>query len=125
MSKGLSVGTTLLCADNTGAKILEITSVKTYHGVKRRHPKAGVGDLVTCSVKVGSEKLRKTLVQGVVIRQRKGYRRDDGTRIRFEDNAAVLINKMNEPLGTEIHGPVAKEAVIRFSMIGKIASIVI
>ncbi len=125
VSKAVSTGSTLVCADNTGAKLLEIIAVKGYRGVKGRYPKAGVGDQVICSVKEGSEKMRKTIVEAVIIRQKKMYRRADGTRIRFDDNAAVLINKMREPVGTEIHGPVAREAVLRYPAIGKIASIVI
>ena len=61
----------------------------------------------------------------VIIRQKKEYKRANGMRIRFEDNAAVVVNDRGEPVGTEIKGPVAREAVERFSAIGKIASQII
>lgn len=126
VTKALNVGASLICADNSGAKELELVAVKGYSGVKRRQPKCGVGDVIICSVKKGDEKIRKELVEAVVIRQRREYRRGDGMRVKFDDNAAVLMTmKTKEPRGTEIRGPVAREAVQRFTTIGKIASIVI
>lgn len=116
----------LVCADNSGAKELELINVKGYKGKLRRLPKAGVGDVIICSVKKGKEKIRHEVVYAVVVRQRQEYRRSDGTRVKFEDNAAVLVNpKTFEPQGTEIRSVIAKEVVERFSPIGKIASIVI
>ena len=125
-TKAVSLKTMLKCADNSGAKLLQMIGRKGYKGVRRRIPKAGVGDLIICTVKKGSEKLRKKVVYAVVVRQKKEYKRPDGTRIKFEDNAAVLVNpKSFAPLGTEIRTPVAKEAVERFSAIGKICSIIV
>src|SRR3989339_1539250 len=122
LTKCIQLGTRLVCADNSGAKELELVAVIGYKGVKRRLPKAGVSDVIVCSVKKGSEKVRKTLVYAVVIRQKKEYKRADGTRIKFSDNAAVLVNsKTYEPIGTEIKTVVAREAVERFSMVGKIS----
>jgi large subunit ribosomal protein L14 len=116
----------LVCADNSGAKELELIAVKGYKGILRRLPTAGVGDVIVCSVKKGKEKIRKQVVYAVVVRQKKEYRRRDGTRIKFADNAAVLVNpKTFEPQGTEIRTTVAKEVIERFSVIGKIASIVL
>ena len=126
LTKCIQLGTRLVCADNSGAKELELVAVIGYKGVKRRLPKAGVSDVIVCSVKKGSEKARKTLVYAVVIRQKKEYKRADGTRIKFSDNAAVLVNsKTYEPIGTEIKTVVAREAVERFSMVGKISQIVL
>lgn len=125
VTRGLSVGSRILCADNTGAKILGIISVRGYKGVKRRKPSAGVGSIVKCSVKEGDVKIRKQIVDAVIVRQKKEYRRASGVRIGFEDNAAVLVNEKGEARGTQIKGPVAKEAVERFSSIGKIASMVV
>jgi len=126
LTKCIQLGTRLVCADNSGAKELELVAVIGYKGVKRRLPKAGVSDVIVCSVKKGSEKVRKTLVYAVVIRQKKEYKRADGTRIKFSDNAAVLVNsKTYEPIGTEIKTVVAREAVERFSMVGKISQIVL
>lgn len=125
VTKGLQTGTLLKCADNSGAQTLNLIAVKGYKGVKRRRGSCGVGSVIVCSVKKGDSKIRKEVVTAVVVRQKKEYRRRNGLRVKFEDNAAVLINERFEPRGTEIKGPIAKEAVERFSMIGKIASIVV
>ena len=126
ITKPIHLMTRLVCADNSGAKELELIGVKGYKGKMRRLPKAGVGDVIICSVKKGKEKLRKTVVYAVIVRQKKEYRRYDGERVKFWDNAAVLVNpKTFEPQGTEIRSVIAKEVVERFSAIGKIASIVL
>lgn len=122
---GLSTKSLLRCADNTGAKILEIIALKGYKGRRRMRPKAGVGSLVFCRVYSGEEKVRHQVFRAVIIRQRKEYRRADGMRIQFEDNAAVIVDEKGEPKGTQIKGPVAKEAVERFPTIGKLATIVV
>jgi len=116
----------LVCADNSGAKELELINVKGYKGKLRRLPKGGVGDVIICSVKKGKEKMRHEVVYAVVVRQKQAFMRSDGTRVKFEDNAAVLVNaKTFEPVGTEIRSVIAKEVVERFTPIGKIASIVL
>ncbi|MBI5061714.1 MAG: 50S ribosomal protein L14 [Candidatus Aenigmarchaeota archaeon] len=126
ITKPIQLGTRLNCIDNTGAKEMEVIAVLGYKGVRRRLPKAGIGDIVVCAVKKGKEKMRKQVVRAVIVRQRKEYRRNDGTRVKFTDNAAVLVNeKTFEPIGTEIRSVIAKEVVERFSAIGKIASIVL
>lgn len=125
VSRGLNVGSRLTCADNTGAKIIEIISVFGYKGVHRRQPAAGVADMIKVSVKEGDVKMRKQVANAVIIRQKAEYRRKDGMRVSFEDNAAVITDEKGDPKGTEIKGPVAKEAVERFSSIGKISSIVV
>lgn len=124
-SDGLQVGSQLNCIDNTGAKILQIISVINYRGTRRRVPKAGIGDVVMCAVKKGTQKMMHEVVRAVVVRQKKSYRRPSGIRIKFEDNAAVLMDEKDEPKGKEIKGVVAKESVERFSQIGKIARAVI
>jgi len=121
----LPVGARLKCADNTGAKELEIIAVKRYGGIRRRLPMAGVGNLVVCSVKKGRQDLRKQVVLAVVIRQKKPYTRFNGSKISFEDNAAVIVNDDGLPKGTEIKTPVAREAAERWTKIGSIASIVV
>lgn len=125
ITRGLNVGSYLVCADNTGAKALKIISISGYKGVRRRHPSGGVGSMIKASVKEGDVKIRKQVVQAVIIRQRREYRRLDGLRVKFEDNAAVITDEEGTPKGTEVKGPVAKEVVERFSAIGKIASIVV
>ncbi|MFH0889650.1 MAG: 50S ribosomal protein L14 [Candidatus Aenigmatarchaeota archaeon] len=124
-TRGINVDSVINCADNSGAKTLNLIAVKTYKGTKRKKPAAAMGDLVVCSVVKGDVKKRHEVVLAVIIRQKKEYRRANGMRIRFEDNAAVLVNDRGEPTGTEIKGPVAREAVERFSAIGKIASQVV
>ncbi len=125
ITKAINVGTYLRCADNTGAKVLQVIAVKGYKGVRRRYPRAGIADIVYCSVKKGVPKLRKQVVMAVIVRQRKEFRRPNGLRVKFEDNAGVLINEKLEPRGSEIKGPIAKEVVERFPAIGKIATIVV
>ena len=124
--RSLQLMSRIQCADNSGAKELEIIAVKRYHGVQRRLPKAGIGDIVICTVKKGKEKMMHEIVYCVIVRQKKEFRRSDGTRVKFHDNAAILVNsKTFEPQGTEIRTVIAKEVIERFSPIGKIASVVV
>lgn len=126
IAKSVHLGTRLVCVDNTGAKELELIAVLGYKGRLRRLPKAGVSDIIICTVKKGKEKIRHQKVYAVVVRQKAPYRRADGTRIKFTDNAAAIVNQKSfEPQGTEIRTVIAKEVVERFSAVGKIASIVI
>ncbi|HZD43812.1 MAG TPA: 50S ribosomal protein L14 [Methanomicrobiales archaeon] len=121
----LNVGTRLICADNTGARVVEIVSVDRYHGVRRRSPSMGLGDVATVAVKKGTPDMRRKLEKAVVIRQRKEIRRIDGLRVSFDDNAMVLVNEKNEPKGTEIKGPVAREVAERFPKIGSMATMIV
>jgi len=123
--KALMAGSRLLCADNTGAKELQIITTIKYTGTRRRTPKAGIGDMVVASVKKGTPELRKQIVRAIVIRQRKEYRRTDGIRIKFEDNAAVLMTPEGAPRGSEIRGPIAREAIERWPRVAGIAAIVV
>ena len=125
VTRALPVGARLNCADNTGAKELEIIAVRSYKGVRRRLPRAGIGDLVVASVKKGRVDIRGQVVLAVIVRQKKEYRRKEGIRIAFEDNAAVLVSEEGEPKGTVIKGPVAREVVERFPTVGKLASMVV
>lgn len=123
--KGINHGAILKCVDNSGAKLLRVFAMKGYKGRKNRQIMAGIGDIVLCSVRKGTPKIREETPLAVIVRQRKEIKRADGTRIKFEDNAAILINERKEPRGSEIKGPIAKEVVKRFSSIGKIAKIVV
>ena len=125
VTHALSTKSLVKCVDNTGAKVLEIIGVKGFKGKRRTKPKAGVGSLVFCRVYSGTEKVRHEVHRAVIVRQKKEYRRPDGMRVQFEDNAAVIVDEKGEPKGSQIKGPVAKEAVERFPTIGKIATIVI
>ncbi len=125
VAKALPIGARLQCVDNTGAREVEIISVKGYKGVRRRLASAGVGDMVVISVKKGTVEMRREVTTAVVIRQKKEYRRADGLRIKFEDNAAVILSPEGVLKGSEIRGPVAKEAADRWPAIGSAASIIV
>ena len=125
VTKGLQVGTKLRCADNSGAKVLEVISVTGFRGRRRSRPSGGVADLISCKVKSGNESVRHEVLKTIVIRQRKEYQRLDGMRISFEDNAGIVVNEKFEPKGTLVKGPIAKEVIERFPAIGKVATIVI
>jgi large subunit ribosomal protein L14 len=125
ITKVLPIGAKIHCVDNTGARELEIVSVKGYKGVRRRLATAGVGDLIVISVKKGTVEMRKEVMNAVVVRQKKEYRRSDGLRVKFEDNAAVIITPEGLLKGSEIRGPVAKEAADRWPTIGSAASIIV
>ncbi|AGK60154.1 LSU ribosomal protein L14P [Archaeoglobus sulfaticallidus PM70-1] len=123
--RALPTGARLVCTDNTGARELEIIAVKGYKGVRRRYPAAGVGDIVVVSVKKGTPEIRKQVHYAVIVRQRKEFRRPDGTRVKFEDNAAVITDPNGNPKGSEIRGAVAREAAERFSRIGTLAAAIV
>jgi large subunit ribosomal protein L14 len=100
--------TTLKVADNSGAKLL--LCIKVLGGSKRRY--ASVGDIIIVSVKeaIPNSKVSKgSVMRAVIVRTAKELRRSDGSFIKFDDNSAVLINQQNEPIGTRIFGPVARE----------------
>ena len=121
VSKALPIGATLQCVDNTGAREIQIISVKGFKGVRRRLDVAGVGDLVVASVKKGTADMRREVVNG----QKKEYMRADGLRVKFEDNAAVIITPEGILKGSEVRGPVAKEAADRWPSVGSAASILV
>ena len=125
VTRGLAKGSLINCADNTGARELKIISVAGYSGTKNRHPKAGIGDKVTVSVTKGTPEMRRQVLEAVVVRQRKPIRRPSGTRVKFEDNAAVVIDDMEEPRGTEIKGPIAREVAERFGSIASTATMIV
>ena len=98
----------LKVADNTGAK--ELMCIRVLGGTRRRY--ANIGDVIVCSVKKptpGGVVKKGDVVKAVVVRTASGLRREDGTYIRFDENAAVLIRDDKNPRGTRIFGPVARE----------------
>ena len=104
----IQMQTKLNVADNTGAK--EVMCIKVLGGSRRRY--AGLGDIIVCSVKsviAGSELKKKSVVKGVVVRCRQPTRRPDGSYVRFDANAVVLIDNDKNPRGTRILGAVARE----------------
>ena len=125
VTQGLEKGSLLTCADNTGAREVKVISVSGYSGTKNRHPKAGLGDKVTISVTKGTPEMRRQILEAVIVRQRKPIRRPDGTRVKFEDNAAVIIDDVGEPRGTEIKGPIAREVAERFGSVASTATMIV
>jgi len=125
ISAGIQVGTRLVVADNSGAREIMVIGVPGYKTRLRQLPKASVGDVVVASVKKGTPDMRKHIVRAVIIRQRMPYRRPDGTRVVFEDNAAVIVTLEGIPKGSEIRGPVAKEAAERWPKIAELATIIV
>ncbi len=123
--RGLPVGARLECIDNTGAKIVQIIMTPKLKGTHRRTPTAGIGDLVIISVKKGAVDMRRQLMKAVIVRQRRPFRRSDGTMVQFEDNAAVIVTDTGETKGTMIKGPVALEAAERWPKIAATASIIV
>ena len=119
------MGARIVCADNTGAKILEVVNVHKYKTRVSRLPAADVGDFCNVVVKKGPAELRKQVHGAVIIRQKYAIRRLNGTRVSFEDNAAVLITPEGEVKGTDIKGPVSIEASEKWPRIANIASMVI
>jgi large subunit ribosomal protein L14 len=104
----IQMQTRLDVADNTGAK--EVMCIKVLGGTHRRT--AGLGDIVVCSVKSvipGSDVKKKSVVRGVIVRCRQPTRREDGSYVRFDKNAIVIIDNEKNPRGTRIFGAVARE----------------
>ncbi len=104
----IQMQTRLAVADNTGAK--EVMCIKVLGGSRRRF--AQIGDVIVCSVKSvipGSEVKKKSVVRAVIVRVKAPTRRADGSYVRFDGNAVVLIDKDNNPRGTRIFGAVARE----------------
>jgi len=126
VTKGLQNGSYVDTCDNSGAKIVKITAVKRAKTRKGRVPSAGVGDLVQVAIKKGKPDMQKQVFFGVIVRQRKEYRRPDGMRIKFQDNAIVILkDDKGNPKGTIFKGAIAKEACDRWPGVAKIASIIV
>ena len=104
----IQVQTELKVADNTGARVVEC--IKVLGGSKRRY--ASVGDNIVVSVKdaIPNGKVKKgSVYKAVIVRTRKSIHRNDGSKVKFDDNAAVIIDEKGEPIGTRIFGPVTRE----------------
>jgi len=124
-TRGLPKGARLECIDNTGAKIVEIVEVPKYHGTRRRLPSAAVADILLVTVKKGTPETRKQLFNAVIVRQRRPFRRPDGTIVQFDDNACVIVTPEGETKGSDIKGPVAREAAERWPRIAATAGMIV
>lgn len=125
ITKAIPTGTSLVCADNTGAKILEVIMVAKFKGRVSRMPAASVGDFCKVVVKKGPAELKKQIFGAVIIRQKYAITRLGGLRVTFQDNAGVLVTPEGEIKGTDIKGPVAFEAAEKWPRIGNLASMII
>lgn len=125
ISGGLTSGSMITCADNTGARVLRLIQMVGYKGRRRRLPSAGVGDLIIVSCREGTPEMRRQLFNAVIIRQKKPYPRKDGTWVQFEDNAAIILTPEGDPRGSDIKGPVAREAAERWPRLGNLAKMVV
>ena len=122
---GLNLGAMPIAADNSGAKIVKVVSVKKSKAKKGKQTCAKVADWVKVSVRKGIPEMKGKVFDAVVIRQRKSYRRLNGERIAFEDNAvAILKDEKGNPKGTQIKGPIAKEVADRWPFLAKIAKFI-
>ena len=124
-TKGITLKTNLFCADNSGAKEVQLISVMGYKSKKRGLPKAGIADMITVVVKKGKPEIRKKVERAIIVRVKQPYRRANGLRVAFEDNAAVLVDEKGLPKASEIKGCVAKEVGERWPKIAGLASVVV
>jgi large subunit ribosomal protein L14 len=125
ITRALNIGSIVEAADNSGARIVRIVSVKGGRGHKGRQVFAKVADWVKVSVKKGDPKMKGEIFDAVVIRQKKEWMRPSGERVCFSDNAVALLkDEKGNPKGTQIKGPVAREVQERWKEVAKLASVV-
>lgn len=125
-TRGLQIGSYILAADNSGARIVKITSVVHGKSKRGRHQYAKISDWVKVSCRVGKPDMKGQVFDAVVIRQKKPYRRNTGERVCFEDNAVALLkDDKGNPKGTQVKGPVAREVQERWGQVAKIAQFVL
>lgn len=121
---GFNLGAKMIAADNSGARIVKVISVKGGKAKKGKQTCAKVADRVKVSVKKGIPSMKGKVFDAVIIRQGRPYRRLTGERIAFEDNAvAILKDEKGNPKGTQIKGPIARELLERWPQVAKIAKI--
>lgn len=125
VTRGLNVGSYVEVCDNSGARVAKIVSVVRAHTRKGRQTPARVGDWVKVSIKKGDPKMKGQVFDAVVVRQKKPWRRLNGERVCFSDNAVVLLkDDKGNPKATQIKGPVAREIQERWKEVAKLASVV-
>lgn len=125
-TRGLQIGSHVLSADNSGARIVKITSVIHGKSKRGRHQYAKISDLVKVSCRIGKPDMKGQVFDAIVIRQKKPYMRKTGERVCFEDNAVALLkDDKGNPKGTQIKGPVAREVQERWGQVAKIAQFVL
>ena len=126
VTRGLNIGSRLVAADNSGARIVKIVSVKRGTGRRGRQQAAKLADWVKVSVRKGIPEMKGKVFDAVIVRQRRVYKRKTGERMAFMDNAVALLkDEKGNPKGTQIKGPVAREIAVRWPQVAKIAKYVI
>ena len=119
--RSLPVGAIITCDDNSGAKVVQVMGMLKAPTKRSRIPSVGIGDVAVVVVKKGSPQMIKKVEKALIIRQKKPFRRANGTRVMFEDNACAIIDDAGLPKGTEIKGVVAREIVDRYPKVAGIA----
>jgi large subunit ribosomal protein L14 len=125
ITRGIGMGAKVKIADNSGAKEGKLIGVMHLSTRLNRYPAATVGDVVTLSIRKGTPEMRRQKLPAIIVRQKQFIHRPDGSRIQFEDNAAVIVTPDGEPKGSEIRGPIAKEATDLHPRLAGVASIII
>lgn len=126
LTRALNIGSLVNAADNSGARIVRIVSVKHGKTKRGRQQYAKLADWVKVSVRAGNPEMKGQVFDAVVIRQKKPYQRNTGERVAFTDNAVVLLkDEKGNPKGTQIKGPLAKEAAERWPFLAKIAKFIL
>ncbi|MBD3263080.1 50S ribosomal protein L14 [Candidatus Woesearchaeota archaeon] len=127
ITKALPVGAVLDATDNSGARTIKIISVRGYKTRTRKLQSAGIADMIHATVLTGKPDMKHKVVPCVVVRQRKEFTRPEGTKVKFEDNAAIVLKdiKLGLPKGSMIKGPIAKEVAIRWPAVAKIANMIL
>ncbi|CAD52458.1 60S ribosomal protein L23, putative [Plasmodium reichenowi] len=121
----LPVGALINCCDNSGGKNLYIIAVQGFGSCLNRLPAASLGDMVLATVKKGKPDLRKKVLNAIICRQSKAWRRHEGYYIYFEDNAGVIVNPKGEMKGSAITGPVARECAELWPKLSSAASAIV
>jgi len=125
VTRGLNLRAEIIAADNSGAKVVKIVSVKRGKSTKGRQGYVKIADWVKVSVRKGIPEMKGKIFDAIVVRQKRPYRRLNGERVAFEDNAVALLkDEKGNPKGTQIKGPVAREVMERWPAVAKIASVV-
>ena len=124
VTKAFPVGAVVPVVDNSGARKIQVITVKGYKTRTCKLQAAGVADLVSGAVVAGKPDMRHKGVQAVIVRPQQEFTRPDGTKVRFEDNGAIVLKdvRLGLPKGSLIKGPIAKEVALRWSQVAKIAS---
>lgn len=125
-TRAFNIGSMLVAADNSGARIVRITGVKRGKVSRKTQQYAKLGDQIKVSVRAGKPAMKGKVFDAVIIRQKRSYRRLTGERVSFEDNAVALLkDDKGNPQGTQIKGPVAREVQERWPGVAKIAQFVL